>query len=129
MNDATFMGEVESDHELPAKLAHNRGWNHALSEPDAKAPQGFPHELKHRAHMGTIGPLVLEIVYEMAYKLVAGKLAIAIAKVPENLALKYRLVLTVALCAQHLECSVFVLIVRTARIGLFQRTGQAKEGS
>ena len=82
------MGEVESHHELPAELPHNRGWYHALSEPDPEAAQGFAHELENQAYIGTVGALVLEIIHEMTYKLVASKLAIPITKMSENFPLE-----------------------------------------
>lgn len=65
--------------------------------------------------MGAIGALVLKILHEMAYVLVASKLAISIvAKVSENLPLKYWSILTVALGAENFERSVFVLVIWAA---------------
>lgn len=49
---------------------------------------------------------MLEIIHEMAYILVASKLAISIAKMPENLLFEYGSVVTVALCTKNLERSI-----------------------
>jgi hypothetical protein len=111
------MGKVESNHEMPAKLPHHRGWHHELSEPEAEAPQGFAHELEHQADMGAIWALVLKIIDKMAHVLVTSKLAISITKMPENFPLEYGLVLTVGFRTENLEGSIFVLIFGAAKLG------------
>jgi hypothetical protein len=121
------VGEVESDYELPAELPYNFGRYYTLCEPRPKAGQGLSHNLVKEADISTIGALVLKIIEEMAYKLVASKLAISIANMTENLPLEYGSVLTVALCAENLEGTIFVLVIRAAGIRSFRANGMGEE--
>ena len=111
MYDVVRMGKLMGQDELGSEPAHDRVRNRAAFEPCSKAQQRFPHELKHNADMCSIGPLVLEIVHEVANILVARRFAVAIAEMGEDLPLKEGLIFAVGFSTQHLERPESVLVI------------------
>jgi hypothetical protein len=114
VDDIVVVSKVKGRQEFRRELPHNPIWDPALWEHGSEAPQRFSHELKHKADMCSVGPLVFEIVDDVAHKLVPGMATVTVTKMGENLPLKDVLVCAIAGGTKHLERPEFVLIIVAA---------------
>jgi len=106
---------IKRQQELGGELGHDFGGNPVVREPAPKASQCLAHDLKDKAHMVSVGALMLEVVDEMANVLVARLGPISITEMCKNLPLEDGLARdTIGHGAQHFESAELLLLVGTA---------------